>query len=262
MPKIAITTMPRSGSSYYAKLLRMMYTEVNPGRSREGEWSQDDSWVIKVHEPILLLANVPEMVQTMILRNPVDNVASIVNKSSYGFGASTIIGRPEIVEDNIKRLLDDKQKWINEAIFQELHMWMGYTYNMMKNIDNIIPYTFEQLVEKENEVLTSFTYEIGQENLVEIPTVDSIKNEKNNWSQELLHDINHSSGSANLLPIKKSEMYEEIKNSVISNKYIDEAWSMYKEAIGLIETRQSKYKVPLAGIEPATLGLEVQRSVH
>ena len=133
---------------------------------------------------------------------------------------------------------------------------------MMKNIDNIIPYTFEQLVENEHSLLSSFTYEIGQENLVEIPTVDSIKNEKNNWSQELLQDINHSSGSANLLPIKKSEMYEEIKNSVISNKYIDEAWSMYKEALGLVNTRQAKYIVPLAGIEPATLGLEVQRSVH
>ena len=241
MPKIAITTMPRSGSSYYARLLRMTYTENNPGRSREGEWSQDDSWVIKVHEPILLMANVPNMVQTTILRNPVDNVSSIINKSSFGFGGSTIIGRPEIVEDNIKRMLEDKQRWLNEAIFQEMHMWMGYTHNMINNIDNVIPYTFEQLTQEDHWVLTSFIKQLDIVDSIRILSPKDIEDEKIRWSEELKNDINHSSGSANLLPVTKSEMYEEIKNSVLQNSFLSEASAMYTEAMAAIDKRQLSY---------------------
>ena len=242
MPKIAITTMPRSGSSYYSIILRMAYTEKNPGRSREGEWSQEDSWVIKVHEPILLLANIPDMIQTTILRNPIDNIASIVNKSSYGFGGSTIIGRPEIIEDNIKRLTDDKNRWITEAVFQETHMWMGYTHNLIKNINGLIPYTFEQLVGNEYGLLKSISSEINNPEYFTMPTKEQMELDKAGWKRDLANDINHTSGSANLLPTAKSEMYEEIKQSVIDSKYIQEALGMYSVALDAVDKRQQEYK--------------------
>ena len=63
------------------------------------------------------------------------------------------------------------------------------------------------------------------------------------------------------MPKKKSFAFNpiQIKDGWIVRLYKD---GRIKSKIALYETKHPKSRAPLAGIEPATLGLEVQRSVH
>lgn len=179
-----------------------------------GEWSQTDSWIILAHEPLLFRSAIPEVTMTTVLRNPVDAIASQILKSSYGFSPKTIAGRPEIVDGNVAFLRDNKEEHLQESLYQECRMWEGYTYGSTIFVDSIVPFTFEQVTQNTENVLSSI-YEIsgGSPNHKHMDK-DAIAIHTKNNLDFLKNNVVQTTGAANALPAEKPEEYYVIREAV------------------------------------------------
>jgi hypothetical protein len=241
MYKIILNTMPRTGGFYFFDLIRDMYkhNERDYDDPRiAGEWSQADNWVILCHEPLLFRADLPGTTMTTVLRNPVDAVTSQILKTSYGFGNSTIAGRPEIVDGNMAFFRDKKEEYIKESMYQESRMWEGYTYGSMLAIDRIVPFTFEQVTEDLPNVLQHLYRLSGGTGDCRFRTQEQIDEYLENMIKYAKNDINYSSGAANAFPVEKPEEYYIIKEMVerfhLTNKLKDD----YAKALEAFDKRQ------------------------
>jgi hypothetical protein len=215
--KIILNTMPRTGGFFFFDLIRDMYghnmrDHLDPRIA--GEWSQMDNWVILCHEPLLFRAELPGVTMTTVLRDPVDAITSQILKTSYGFGNSTIAGRPEIVDGNMAFFRDKKEEFIKESMYQESRMWEGYTYGSMLAIDRIVPFTFEQVTEDLPNVLPHLYRLSGGTGECTLKTQEQIDQHLAHHIERAKHDINFSSGAANAFPIEKPEEYYIIKEMV------------------------------------------------
>ena len=156
MHKIIVNSVPRTATHFLMDSLRdMFYHNDRDARdyANSGEWAQDKDFIKTAHEPLLFLANFDDIYQITVLREPVDCVSSQVFKSAYGFGGATIVGRPQIVDANMEYFRTKKNEFLEEAMYQESKMWMGYTIGASKHIDKVIPFTFEQVTKQTFECL-------------------------------------------------------------------------------------------------------------
>lgn len=244
MHKIVVNTMPRSASTFFLDFLRDMYfhndhDHINPRES--GHWTQKDSWVVGAHDPLLFYANFDNILQTISLRSPIENIASSIHKTSFGFGQSTVIGKPDIVEDHIKKIMNNKEAWLQEAMYQESMMWEGYALNSIKNIDKIVPFTFEQVTQNLPIVLKNIHALVDKSEPARFRTQTEISQMINNMTQHCLGDIQFSSGSANSLPIKKPDTYYEILERVSSFRLMPKLIDEYENAKQVYFDRQKNY---------------------
>jgi hypothetical protein len=244
MHKIVVNTMPRSGSTFFLDALRDMYYHndhdyLDPRES--GHWTQKDSWIIGAHDPLLFYANFNGIYQTISLRNPVDNIASSIHKTSFGFGKSTVIGRPDIVEDHIKRIVEDKKAWLDEAMYQESMMWEGYAINSARNIEKIIPFTFEQVTQNLPAVLKTIHHIVDKKESVRFRTQQEIDQMISHMKKVSMQDIQYSSGAANALPVAKPESYYEIVDAVSKFRLINRLMDVYQETLEVFKNKQKDY---------------------
>lgn len=242
MYKIIINSLPRSGSNFLFSLARSMYShdirDAND-HSVSGEWHQTDNWIINAHEPLLFRSNIPDATMTTILRDPIDVISSQILKSTYGFSPKTIAGRQEIVDANMDFLRDNKEKHLQESMYQECRMWSGYAYGSRLAIDRIVPYTFEQLTKETPMVLSSLynlaggseSYRHIDERYVSTFIEQATENAKN--------DIAFTSGASNGLPTEKPQEYYVIREAVKNYKMIPDILEEYEETKKLFEKRQT-----------------------
>lgn len=252
MHRILIVAPTRSASTYFFNHLRdsffhQDFDNINPQLA--GEWGQKDSWIMKSHEPLMLFAQIDSVVRTTSLRNPVDNISSIVNKHSFGFGKNTIAGRPDMVEDHISRIVDDKSNWLAENIYQESMMWEGYAYYANNNIDKIYPFTFEQVTTDIINVIQNLhdaTAEIDpNRGPVRVRSKEDIKNMDAMLNNLIMNDISQSVGATNLLPVEKSESYYEIRDAVLKSHNINRLNDLYEDTKQKIYDRQKSFNFKL-----------------
>ena len=229
MYKVLLNTMPRTAGFFFFDLMRDMYAHNDRDHSNPriaGEWSQMDSWVILCHEPLLFRSELPGVTMTTVLRDPVDAVTSQILKTSYGFGNSTIAGRPEIVNGNMDFFKHQKEEYIKESMYQESRMWEGYTYGSMLAIDRIVPFTFEQVTTELPVILPKIYKLAGGTGECRFRTQDQIDEHIKRMTEHAKNDINFTSGAANALPIEKPEEYYVIKEMVerfhLTNKLVDD----------------------------------------
>ncbi len=233
--------MPRTGGFYFFDLIRDMYNH-NERDNRDpriaGEWSQMDNWIILCHEPLLFRAELSDVTMTTVLRDPVDAVTSQILKTSYGFGGSTIAGRPEIVEGNMAFFRDNKEEYIKESMYQESRMWEGYTYGSVHAIDRIVPFTFEQVTEDLANVLPSLYRLSGGTGECKLRTQAEIDKHLADHIERAKHDINYSSGAANAFPVEKPEEYFIIKEMVERFHLTSKLKDDYASALEAFDKRQ------------------------
>lgn len=250
MHRIIINSPPRAANTYFFNHLRdsFFHNDFDHANPREaGEWSQRDSWVIICHEPLLFLADIPSVVQTTVLRNPVDFLSSIINKHSYGFGDKTIVGKPNIVEEHIEQILKDKDGWLNENLHQESMMWEGYTYNARKAIDRIYPFTFEQVTNNIIPVIQTLHDAVAEadpsRDPVRIRTPQEIAMFDNFQNDYLMkNDPGHAKGATNSLPVEKEASYYEIRKAVEQFERMPRLMDLYNDTLEKTLKRQESFR--------------------
>jgi hypothetical protein len=208
--------------------------------SNSGEWAQDNSFIKVAHEPLLFLANFDDIYQINILREPIDCISSQVFKSAYGFGGSTIVGRPEIVDGNMEFFRTKKNEFLEEAMYQESKMWMGYTYGAVKNINKVIPFTFEQVTQKPAEVLKAIHDIVKSEDPTRLREPEYFDKWLDDIREHLKNDINFTAGAANGIPTDKPEEYQWVKDAVVDYRLMPEMVEAYNNALSVFEKRQQE----------------------
>lgn len=236
--------MPRSGAGYFSNMIRDMYyhndNDMAPD-ARPGEWSQQPNWVIVSREPLLFLANFEDIYQIVTIRNPIDNIASIVHRTSYGFGTKTIAGRPDIIEENLNKIKNNKEGWLKESIYQNSMMWDGYAKNSMRNINKLIPFTFEQTIYEMPTVLKNIHAIASPEDNARFRTQEEIDKFIKSRQGALSSDVNETSGASNIYPTEKPDSYYEVLEAVNAYPRINELLDTYEECLNIYKNIQANF---------------------
>lgn len=213
--RVLINASPRSGHTWLQYLL---LKSVDFDRSISmGEI--EDKFIIRTNAPVILLGEFKDIVQTTVLRNPVDIIPSIVTKTMGGIGNTVASGIPMPHEYNnlpsLQRLVDDQ--------FDVYRRWSGST---IKNIDNLFAFTFDQMTSNPEFVVD---YVMSNFNLPYKKLSNSMLQDLMDEARKVInqHDKGHPAFN-NPLPVdEKPEIYYEIKQLVESHTRLDEAMELF-----------------------------------
>jgi hypothetical protein len=191
----------------------------------------DGDFVIRSNVPLMLLGKFDDMVQTTVLRSPFDIIPSIITKTVGGIGGVVSAGVALPPETN-------KIISIEHHIDSQYYVYEAWCYGIMKNIDNLLPFTFEQVTQDIEYVLKSIfnKFDIDHKNISNNDLDRLIGVAKNKIRQ---HDKGHP-GYNNAVPvIKKPDAYYEIQEELKKFRKNKELNEMYNECKLLIEKKQN-----------------------
>ena len=190
----------------------------------------DGDFVIRSNVPLMLLGQFEDAVQTTILRSPFEIIPSIITKTVGGIGGVVSAGVALPPETN-------KIISIDHHIDSQYYVYEAWCYGIMKNINNLLPFTFEQVTQDIEYVLQTIfdQFDIEHKNInnIEIPRLIEIAKDKIRQ-----HDKGHV-GYNNAVPVnKKPDAYYEIQKELNKFKKIKQLNDMYYECKLLIEKKQ------------------------
>lgn len=224
MIRIAVNSSPRSG---HAWLQFLILESLNESKNvRLGEIG-DGNFVIRSNVPLMLLGKFDDVIQTPILRSPLDIIPSIITKTMGGIGNVVSAGVTMPPETN-------RSMSISHHLDAQYYVYEAWCYGIQNNINNLLPFTFEQVTTNIEFVLSEIF------NKVDEPT----KHFKNSDIEMLLkiakdkirqHDKGHI-GYNNAIPIQtKPDIYYEIKDELNNFDKLDQLMSMYLDCKEKIE---------------------------
>jgi hypothetical protein len=133
--RILINSAPRSG---HAWLQYLLLKSVNFDESISmGE--VHDKFIVRENVPVALLSTFPDIVQATILRSPIEIIPSVVTKTIGGFGNTRTLGVSMPHENNNLPSLE-------ELVNGEFNVYKRWSGSIIKNIDNIEAFTFDQVI--------------------------------------------------------------------------------------------------------------------
>jgi hypothetical protein len=214
--RVLINSSPRSGHTWLQYLL---FKSINLDKSVS--WGEiEDRFIIRTNAPVVLLANFTDVIQTTVVRSPLDIIPSIVTKTMGGLGNTVSSGIPMPHEYNnlpsLEKLVDDQ--------FYIYKRWNGAT---IKNIENLFAVTFDQMTNN-----PEFVVDFVMSNF-ESPHVKLSNNRLKEFMDEARKLINqHDKGHPafnNPLPVdEKPEVYYELKQIVESHPRLQEALDLFE----------------------------------
>lgn len=222
--RLIINSSPRSGQAWLEFLILNSLSFNHR--------SDKNNILIRTHVPLMLYAKFDDIFQTIILRNPIDIIPSIVTKTMGGFGSNIVSGVSMPHEAN--HLPDLKR-----LILDQIEIYHNYTEGIIKNINDIIPFTFEQVTQD-----IEFTIKTLQKIINYDGTVYG--NEEINNLIELARKriVQHNKGEIgfnNPVPIDiKPNVYYEAKEIVNNIIEIKQSIDIYEEAKHKIYEKQNK----------------------
>lgn len=216
--KILINSAPRSGHTWLQYLL---LKSVNFDNSISmGEIH--DQFIIRENVPVTLLAKFPDVVQTTILRSPLDIIPSAVTKTMGGFGNTRTMSVSMPHEYN-------KLPSLEELVNGQFDVYKRWSGSISKNIKNLEAFTFDQVCKNPefvvDRIMSNFEYQYFKIKNEDIPVL----------LQEAQKQINqHDKGNPgfnNPLPIeKKPDVYYEALDIVKNNKKLQESIELFELA--------------------------------
>ncbi len=221
--RLIINSSPRSGQAWLEFLITNSLN-FNP--------RTDNNILIRTHLPLMLYAKFDDIFQTIILRNPLDIIPSIVTKTMGGFGSNIVSGVSMPHEAN--HLPD-----LKTLILDQIEIYHNYTQGIIKNINTIIPFTFEQVTQDIEFIMTT---------LLKITNCNGTihKNEDINNLIEIARNriVQHNKGEIgfnNPVPIeRKPDVYYEAKKIVNNLIEIKQSIDIYEKAKSMIYEKQNK----------------------
>lgn len=223
--KILINASPRSGHTWLQFILYNYKIKLLKNIEFGGNINTD-AFILRANNPIILLAKFSDIVQTTIIRNPIDLIPSTVTKTIGGLGSNIVSGLPMPHEYN----------YINpeRLIKEQMHVYANYAYGIEKNIENLIPFTFEQVTQDIKYVVKK---------LIDIDVNNDEIPELRQKAQEVIQQHNKGEvGFNNATPIdKKPDIYYQIKDMVLNHKDIEKTNKIYNDCKNLILEQQNNW---------------------
>lgn len=221
MNKIVLNSAPRTGLAWM-----QFFLSESMQRMPNKENILQDNFIIRSHTPVMLLGKFDEITQCFVLRNPFDLIPSIVTKTMGGYGFTINNGKSmpnENLNNNIKLLVS-----------AQFDQYLSYSTSAIKNIDNIKPFTFEQITTDIDFVTKSILgSKISNES---IPLLM-----KKALTKVISHDKGHP-GYNNFLPVEtKPEVYQTIKDMLLNHKRMIEINDVYLESKAIILKHQKSF---------------------
>jgi hypothetical protein len=223
--RILINSAPRSATAWMQFLLYnyklTLLKDVEYGGNIYA-----DSFVLRIHTPVALLAKFDGITQTTILRDPVELLPSVITKIMSGLGNSIVSGVAQPHEYN--------HVSIDRLIAEHFYVYKNYAYGIEKNIKNLKPFTFEQ-------VTTDIEYVV--KNLLDINADNnSIDRLKESARKRIQIHNKGDVGINNAVPVdQKPEIYYKIKDMLLNTGGFDKIQKMYEDSKSLILNEQSNW---------------------
>jgi hypothetical protein len=216
--RVLINSAPRSG---HAWLQYLLLKSVNFDNSISmGE--VHDQFIIRENVPVALLATFPDVVQTTVLRSPLDIIPSVVTKTIGGFGNTITMGVPMPHENNNLPSLEQ----LIEGEFNVYKRWSG---SIIKNIKNLEAFTFDQVCNSPefvvDKIMSNFEYEYFKVKDIDMLTL--LREARQRINQ---HDKGNP-GFNNPLPIdKKPDIYYEALDIVKNHRRLQDSTKLFELA--------------------------------
>jgi hypothetical protein len=138
--KIIVNSNPRTGTTYLIDMLRCSAGH-HLDRTRNGEYSNMEDWIIKCHEPLLLLSDISNVSQITIIRDPLDTISSNMFRHTSGLNSNSIWGTTGVSNENKTNNYKDPR--FLDGLKQSISKWKEYADNTRINKDNLIIVPFD-----------------------------------------------------------------------------------------------------------------------
>lgn len=216
--RVLINSAPRSGHAWLQYLLLKSVNFDN--NISMGEIH--DQFIVRENVPVTLLSKFPDIIQTTILRSPIEIIPSVVTKTIGGFGNTRTLGVSMPHENNELPSLE-------QLIDGEFNVYKRWSGSIIKNIKELEAFTFDQVSEDPefvvDKIMSKFDYKYFK--IKNINLEELVKEARMGISQ---HDKGDP-GFNNPLPIeKKPDIYYEALNIVKNHKRMEEAISLFDSA--------------------------------
>lgn len=227
--RIIINSCPRSA---HAWLQTVLMNSLN----RDPKISFDDiedQFITRANTPAMLLGKFDNAIQTTILRSPDQIIPSVVTKTMGGLGGTTTVG-VAMPHEHMGKLE------LNNLINHQFTVYKRWVDGVVQNIDNLYPFTFDQVTSDIEFVVQSIMDNFDVEYYLY----------SNDELPELLDKINkqiriHDKGDVgynNATPVaKKPKVYYDAVDIVKNNKLLPLAMEIYNDAVKKIYERQKHY---------------------
>jgi hypothetical protein len=219
--KIIVTAPPRSGHAWFTYMLK---------RTLVKDPSQDYDSIKRNNMPLMLYGTFENIIQTTILRKPDQTIPSTITKIYGGLGKNYVLGVNMPTEI-------DSVFTMNGLVDEESRQYLEWTKAINKNINKIVPFTFEQITLDIKNVCNYFIkyYKINDINPLTFD-ISKIMNEADiniHRHQKTAKEYN------NALPvIKKPDVYNEAKLALQSNGWYSKLNDEYAKTLENIKNRQ------------------------
>lgn len=217
---VIVTAPPRSGHAWFTYMLK---------RSLLKDPTQDDS-IKRNNMQLMLYGTFENTIQTTILRKPDEIIPSNTTKLYGGLGQNYVLGI-NMPEEAMAIFTMDR------IIDEQLKQYLEWTKAINKNIDKIVPFTFEQITLNIKNVCNYFIkyYKINDVD----PLTFDIPKIMNEADRNIHQHHKISKEYNNALPvIKKPDIYNEAKAALQLNELYLKVNDEYAKTLENIKNRQ------------------------
>lgn len=186
---IYINSHPRSGTTYFVRLLEIRY----------GFWEGNNHLLTKVwkeHFPQVLLADIPDTLQVSIVRDPVDCLSSATVKD---IGDFVSVQKP------------DKDEFYDLYFKYKVDGYNRYLDNLIKNYEDVLPVSFESVTANNSHLIDKI------DSLVSLTPTKSFADSYIEAANAMKKSNNYNSFHHNY-PMFKAPIYSEYRDKIESYK--------------------------------------------
>lgn len=227
--KIMINSSPRSGTAWLQTCIVNALGLSLKQENLDHEWY--DRHLSRSNTPEMLLGKFPNgVVQSTIIRNPLDIIPSIITKTYGGLGNTVTLG---ISMPHEYTQMPSKINFINGQI-KVAKKYVEYT---TKNVDNLFAFTFEDVTKDVQSVVDRIFKELELD-IVSLGDVNKLIE----LAKENIETFKYEHpGHNNPLPIEqKPDIYYEIKDMVRHGEGFDHLMYLYDQCVDKINDRWKK----------------------
>jgi hypothetical protein len=222
--KILITSAPRSGHAWLAYYLRHTLYQSKL-------IDKENSLIERNNYPLMLDGIFNNAVQTTILRKPDQIIPSNGTKFLGGLGINYSQGLVMPVE------LDQSGVTVSGVVDEQIKQYLRWLEGLNNNLNNIIPFTFEQITETPEIVCNFF---IKYFNLNDVDINDFNFNDLFNRAHiDIFQHIKVDKNYSNAMPVnEKPEIYYKIQKEMVRHNKYHFVLTKYEETLNNIKNRQ------------------------
>jgi hypothetical protein len=217
---VIVTAPPRSGHAWFTYMLK---------RSLLKDPTQDN-FIKRNNLELMLYGTFENTIQTTILRKPDEIIPSNATKMYGGFGSNRFNGMTMPHEMENAFVMD-------AMINGQVRQYLAWTKAVNKNINKIIPFTFEQIT---LDIKTVCNYFIKYYNIDNVDALTFDIQEMMEQADIHIHQFHKTAKEYNnALPvIKKPDVYNEAKLLLQSNGLYSKINDEYAKTLENIKNRQ------------------------